>query len=84
MCVMEDQFEALAVNTQLTDTVYFGSPYRIRTVNPWVSKQRAIWYSGKGKGCTSTCDPFSEAILVQATTSTTIQSAGRRAYINSI
>ena len=28
MCVMVDQREALAVTTQLTDTVYFGSPYR--------------------------------------------------------
>jgi hypothetical protein len=27
MCVMEDQHEALAVTTRLTDTVYFGSPY---------------------------------------------------------
>ena len=28
MCVMVDQREALAVTTRLTDTVYFGSPYR--------------------------------------------------------
>jgi hypothetical protein len=28
MCVMVDQCEALAVATRLTDTVYFGSPYR--------------------------------------------------------
>jgi hypothetical protein len=28
MCVMVDQREALADTTQLTDTVYFGSPYR--------------------------------------------------------
>jgi hypothetical protein len=28
MCVMVDQRVALAVTTQLTDTVYFGSPYR--------------------------------------------------------
>ena len=28
MCLMVDQHEALVVNTQLTDTVYFGSPYR--------------------------------------------------------
>ena len=34
----------------------------------------AIWYLGKGKGWTSACYPFPEAILVQATTSTTTQS----------
>ena len=28
MCVMVDQREALAVTTQHTDLVYFGSPYR--------------------------------------------------------
>ena len=28
MCVMVDQREALAVTTRLTDTVYFGLPYR--------------------------------------------------------
>jgi hypothetical protein len=28
MCVMVDQREAPAVTTRLTDTVYFGSPYR--------------------------------------------------------
>jgi hypothetical protein len=28
MCVMVDQCGALAVTTPLTDTVYFGSPYR--------------------------------------------------------
>ena len=28
MCVMVDQHEALAVTTRLTDTVYFGLPYR--------------------------------------------------------
>ena len=38
MCVMVDQREALAVTTRLTDTVYFGSPYR--TVNLWISKQQ--------------------------------------------
>jgi hypothetical protein len=40
MCVMVDQCAALAVTTRLTDTVYFGSPYRIRTVNLWISKQQ--------------------------------------------
>jgi hypothetical protein len=28
MCLMVDQREALAVTSRLTDTVYFGSPYR--------------------------------------------------------
>jgi hypothetical protein len=28
MCVMVDQREALAVTARLTDTIYFGSPYR--------------------------------------------------------
>ena len=28
VCVMVDQREALAVTIRLTDTVYFGSPYR--------------------------------------------------------
>jgi hypothetical protein len=28
MCVMAEHREALAVTTRLTDTVYFGSPYR--------------------------------------------------------
>ena len=40
MSVMIDQREALAVTTQLTDTVYLVRPTRIRTVNPWVSKQQ--------------------------------------------
>ena len=40
MCVMVDQHEALAVTTQLTDTVYLVRPTGIRTVNPWVSKQQ--------------------------------------------
>ena len=40
MCVMVDQREALAVTTQLTDTVYLVRPTGIRTVNPWVSKQQ--------------------------------------------
>ena len=40
MCVMVDQREALAVTTQLTDMVYLIRPIRIRTVNPWVSKQQ--------------------------------------------
>ena len=34
MCVMVDQREALVVTTQLTDTVYFGSPNGIRTLQP--------------------------------------------------
>ena len=40
MCVMVDQREALAVTTQLTDTVYLVRPTGIRTINPWVSKQQ--------------------------------------------
>ena len=40
ICVMVDQREALAVTTQLTDTVYLVRPTGIRTVNPWVSKQQ--------------------------------------------
>ena len=70
MCVMVDQREALAVTTRLTDQVYFTT----KLIGTWV----------KVKGWTSTCYPFPEAILVQATTSTTIQSAGRRVYRNSI
>ena len=34
MCVMVDQREALAVTTQLIDTVYFGSPYRDSNCQP--------------------------------------------------
>ena len=40
MCVMEDQREALAVTTRLTDTVYLVRPTGIQTVNPWISKQQ--------------------------------------------
>ena len=38
--VMVDQREALAVSTELTDTVYLVRPTGIWTVNPWVSKQQ--------------------------------------------
>jgi hypothetical protein len=34
MCVMVDMREALAVTTQLTDTVYFGSPYQDLNCQP--------------------------------------------------
>jgi hypothetical protein len=34
MCVMIDQREALAVTTQLTDTVYLGSPNRDSNSQP--------------------------------------------------
>ena len=40
MCEMVDQREALVVTTRLTDQVYLVCPTRIRTVNPWVSKQQ--------------------------------------------
>ena len=40
MCVLLDQHEALAVTTQLTDTVYLVRPTSIQTINPWDSKQQ--------------------------------------------
>ena len=40
MFVMVDQREALAVTTEFTDTVHLIRPTRIRTINPWVSKQQ--------------------------------------------
>ena len=39
---MVDQREALAVITELTDTVYLVRPTGIVTVNPWISKQ-LLW-----------------------------------------
>ena len=36
----EDQHEALADTTELTDMVHLVHPNRIRTVNPWIRKQK--------------------------------------------
>ena len=47
---MADQRKALTDTNELTDTVYFVHPTGIRTLNPWVSKQRhlifALRYTG--------------------------------------
>jgi hypothetical protein len=45
MCVMVDQREALAVTTQLTDSVYFGSNHQ-----PWGQKAATLHFTTKLSG----------------------------------
>ena len=47
MCVMVDQREALAVTTRLTDTVYFGSPYRDSNRQPLDQKAATLHFTNK-------------------------------------
>ena len=55
MCVMVDQREALAVTTRLTDTVYFGLPYRDSNRQPLGQKAVTLHFTTR-LSCTLSVD----------------------------